>query len=190
MPQKKPNKKQPPECSDYKLNLYQTCDEYKINHLLVYLTIFKSYSLSYYKFEIAQKNTPLFRHYETCNELNEDLLNINKWAPQWKMSFNPDPNKTATEVIFSHKSIQPQHPTIYFNNFAISSKPCTKHLGIVLDSKLNFHAHLDEKITKANKGIGMLKRLQCDLSRRTLLNVYKLLDHIIRPLSRLRRHNL
>ena len=35
------------------------------------------------------------------------------------MSFNPDPNKTATEVIFSHKSIRPQHSTIYFNDFPI-----------------------------------------------------------------------
>ena len=94
------------------------------------------------------------------------------------MSFNPDPNKTATEVIFSHKSNQPQHPATYFNNFPISSKPFTKHLGMVLDSKLNFDVHLDEKISKANKGIGMLKKLHCDLSRKTLITVYK---SFIRP---------
>ena len=81
----------------------------------------------------------------SCNELNEGLLNINKWAHQWKMSFNPDPNKTATDVIFSHKSMQTQHPAIYFNNFSISSKPCTKNLGMVLDTKLKFDIHLDEK---------------------------------------------
>ena len=114
----------------------------------------------------------------SCNELNEDLLKINKWAHQWKMLFNPDPNKTATEVIFSHKSIQPQHPAIYFNNFPISSKPYTKHLGMALDSKLNFDVHLDEKISKANKGIGMLKKLHCDLSRKTLITIYK---SFIRP---------
>ena len=27
------------------------------------------------------------------NELNNDLYQINKWAFQWKMSFNPDPSK-------------------------------------------------------------------------------------------------
>ena len=29
----------------------------------------------------------------TGNELNDDLVKINVWAYQWKMSFNPDPNK-------------------------------------------------------------------------------------------------
>ena len=51
----------------------------------------------------------------SCKELNEDLYRINKWAHQWKMSFNSDPNKSATEVIFSRKSVQFPHPAIYFN---------------------------------------------------------------------------
>ena len=33
-------------------------------------------------------------------ELNSDLSRINQWAFQWKMSFNPDPNKQAQEVLF------------------------------------------------------------------------------------------
>ena len=103
----------------------------------------------------------------SCKELNDDLLKIYKWAYQWKMSFNPDPNKTATEVIFSHKSIQHPHPAIYFNNFPISNKPCTKHLGMFLDSKLNFNTHINDKICKANKGIGMIRKLNSDLSRKT-----------------------
>ena len=38
------------------------------------------------------------------NELNNDLVKINNWAYQWKMSFDPDPNKQAQEVIFSRKT--------------------------------------------------------------------------------------
>ena len=34
----------------------------------------------------------------TATELNNDLDLINRWAYQWKMSFNPDPTKQATEV--------------------------------------------------------------------------------------------
>ena len=32
-----------------------------------------------------------------------------------------------------------------------------KHLGIVLDKKLSFSAHIKEAISKTRKGIGMLK---------------------------------
>ena len=110
---------------------------------------------------------------ESCEILNNDLLQINNWADQWKMSFNPEPNKQAVEVIFSHK-IKPQHhPPIYFNNCPVVSLAFTKHLGIVLDSKLSFEQHLSEKISKANKGIGLIKKLCYDLDRKTLLAIYK-----------------
>ena len=36
-------------------------------------------------------------------DLNHDLDLIQKWAFQWKMEFNPDPLKQATEMIFSCK---------------------------------------------------------------------------------------
>ena len=38
-------------------------------------------------------------------ELNADLEKINQWAYQWKMQFNPDPNKQTNEVIFSHNLV-------------------------------------------------------------------------------------
>ena len=38
-----------------------------------------------------------------ARELKDDLKKINKWAFQWKMSFNPDPSKQVPEVIFSRK---------------------------------------------------------------------------------------
>ena len=44
-------------------------------------------------------NDPLI----SANELNHDLKIINQWAYQWKMEFNPHPNKQATEVLFSCK---------------------------------------------------------------------------------------
>ena len=34
-------------------------------------------------------------------DLNKDLTTIKNWAFQWRMAFNPDPNKQATEIIFS-----------------------------------------------------------------------------------------
>ena len=39
----------------------------------------------------------------SANALNDELLKINIWAYQWKMSFNPESFKQAQEVIFSCK---------------------------------------------------------------------------------------
>ena len=44
---------------------------------------------------------------------------------------------------------------------------------MILDSKLNFKCHLSEKISKANKGIGIIKRLYNFLPRATPVNIYK-----------------
>ena len=39
----------------------------------------------------------------TAYELNKDLQETAEWSHQWKMSFNPDFNKQAQEVIFHRK---------------------------------------------------------------------------------------
>ena len=39
----------------------------------------------------------------SANELNNDLYQINKWAFQWKMSFNANPSKKAQEIILAEK---------------------------------------------------------------------------------------
>ena len=53
--------------------------------------------------------------YLTADDLNHDLLVISKWAHQWKLEFNPDPLKQATEVLFSCKKPPNKHPDIFFN---------------------------------------------------------------------------
>ena len=88
--------------------------------------------------------------------LNQDLYSVKNWATQWKMSFNPDPNKQATEVLFSRKLNRVNHPPLYFNSALVSSSSNKKHLGLILDKKLSFRVHLNEKIQKANKGIGLI----------------------------------
>ena len=91
------------------------------------------------------------------------------------MQFNPDPNKQANEVIFSRKtsSNNLSHPPIKFNNNEISKCPHQKHLGIVLDSKLNFNAHVDQKIKKCNRIISLIRRLSINLPRNALLTINK-----------------
>ena len=81
------------------------------------------------------------------------------------MQFNPDPNKQANEVIFTRKSDSTNvfHSPIKLNNYSIPKCLSQKHLGIVLDSKLNFNSHVDDKIKKCNKLIGLIRRLSVNL---------------------------
>ena len=58
------------------------------------------------------------------------------------MSFDPDLNKQAQEVIFSRKTTKSSHSQILFNNVPISCASFQKHLGIYLDKKHNFNNHI------------------------------------------------
>ena len=116
---------------------------------------------------------------ESADILNNDLLTISKWAFNWKMLFNPDPKKPAQEVIFSRKKQVQIHPTINLNNVEVERAPYQKHLGIILDEKLNFKQHIDSAISKIKKGIAVIKKLRYSLSRKSLITIYKA---ILRPL--------
>ena len=94
------------------------------------------------------------------------------------MQFNPDPNKQANEVLFPQKlnASNLTYLPVKLNNVRITKCSHEKHLGIVLDSKLNFNTHAAQKIKFSNKLIGLIKRLH--LTRNALLTIYK---SFIRP---------
>ena len=89
------------------------------------------------------------------------------------MSFNPDPSKQAQEVTFSRKIQKTCHPSIYFNNKSVKQVPSQKHLGLILDNKLNFQEHLVNILNKVNETIGLLRKLQSILPHEPLITIYK-----------------
>ena len=107
-------------------------------------------------------------------DLNHDLDIIAKWAHQWKMAFNPDPTKPAEEVLFSCKKQSVQHPPLYFNGTEVKRVTDHKHLGLVLDSKLSFTKHINEKVTTARKWIGVIKHVSPYLPLKSLDQIYKM----------------
>ena len=106
-------------------------------------------------------------------ELNSDLSRIKQWAFQWKMSFNPDPNKQAQEVVFSRKLKKFCHPSLLFNNNNVSQASSQKHLGLMLDDRLTFDEHLTNVSNKISKTIGLLRKLRNILPKPALLTIYK-----------------
>ena len=115
----------------------------------------------------------VFNSNNSASDLNHDLEKISSWAFQWKMSFNPDPSKQAQEVIFSRKLIKPIHSPLFFNNEEVIKSTHQKHLGLILDEKLNLFDHVSSMISKANKGIGIIRKLHSFLPRSALITLYK-----------------
>ena len=97
----------------------------------------------------------------------------------WKLANGPISGKCNLTLIpinkqmklFSFVNLIQQtpvfHPPIKFYNNSIAKCPSQKHLGIALDSKSNFNSHVDEKIKKRNKLIGLTRRFSENLPRNT-----------------------
>ena len=56
----------------------------------------------------------------------------------------------------------------HFNSTNVQVADNQKHLGLVLDSKLDFNEHIESKITNCNQIIGLMKKLSQFLSRKCL----------------------
>ena len=94
------------------------------------------------------------------------------------MSFNPDPSKQGQEAVFSGKIKKPNDPVLIFNNIPVNQTQYQKHLGMLLNDKLNFGEHLKYIANKNDKSIGLLRKLQIISPRRSLVTKYK---SFIRP---------
>ena len=108
----------------------------------------------------------------SASDLNHDLEIISQWAFQWKMAFNPDPNKQATEILFSCKKKPIHHPVLTFNGAPVTRVTEHKHLGLTVQPSLTFVKHINEKIKKAKKNVGIIKHLNSALPFLTLNQMY------------------
>ena len=108
--------------------------------------------------------------YTFANKLNKDVSKVNDWTTQWKISSR---SKQAQEIIFSRKRQNLNHDLIYFNHNLVQQVPSQKHLRMHLDTKLNFQEHLDNVMSKVDKSIGLLRKLQSVLPRPSLASHYR-----------------
>ena len=131
--------------------------------------IFADYTSLFYK---------VFDKHVSRATLNKDLELIKNRAFQWNMQFNSDRNKQAQELYFSKKSDNQKSLDLTFDNSNVASSPSVKHLGILLDSRLNFNEHVKRKMNKWYKIIGLIKKLSVHLPREVLLRIY---ESFVRP---------
>ena len=112
---------------------------------------------------------------ENVDVLNNDLSLIYKWAFNWKILINSGSNKP----LFSRKKKTQNHPNISLDNIQVERVSHQKHLGLILDEKLNFKEHIDSIILKVNRGIAVLKKLIYSLPRKSLITIYKNLLRVL-----------
>ena len=67
-----------------------------------------------------------------ANDMNHDLELIGQWAHDWKMSFNPDPQKQAVELLLSKKRTGIDHPVVLFNDIPV--KKVEEHVSFWIRS--------------------------------------------------------
>ena len=74
---------------------------------------------------------------------------MSEWAHHYKIHFNPDPRKQATEFYFSRKENQDCPLPLEFIDNTVqktiekSSFEVHKYLDLSLDKKLDFNIHID-----------------------------------------------
>ena len=106
---------------------------------------------------------------ETVEDLNRDLDKINEWAKMWKVSFHPSKTK---EIIFSKKYLNNSLPVVFGGTF-VNRVNEHKHLGLWLNSTLDFDKQVREVCLRANWKLAVLRSIKF-LNRKTLDLLYKL----------------
>ena len=92
-----------------------------------------------------------------------------------KWSSIPIPQNKQQKSYFLAKKVCPNHPQLIFNGSVVKKVIAQKHLGLIIDTGLSFKNHLNEKIIKAKKNIGIIKHLSKYLPVKTLNQMYKAL---------------
>ena len=80
--------------------------------------------------------------------------------------------------IFRKKTSNENSLPVSVNNAKVVTCSTHKHLGLLLDKRLSFNEHIQSKMNRCYKMIGIIKRLFVNVSRYVLLTIYK---SFIRP---------
>ena len=101
------------------------------------------------------------------NQIESDLKKLSCWLVANKLSLNLE--KTVQMNINTSASI----PSFSINNCPVSLKQVCKYLGLRLDSKLSFVAHIDYVNKRLGKQCGIISKLRHYVPRKLLIRFYK-----------------
>ena len=134
-------------------------------HVNCHLSLFADDTLIY-----QTVNTPTDHSQFQCN-----IDAMEEWANTWLMSFNVS---KCSIMAFNQKQELPS-PSYTLANTPLDVVQETKYLGVIIQSNLKFHTHIQTKIIKAKRQLGMIKRALYDAPKDAKLLAY---TSLCRPL--------
>ena len=107
---------------------------------------------------------------DISNILNKELENISIWLEANKLTININ----KTHYMMFHRT-RVKHITnfkIHISNNVVDRSMNTKFLGVIIDSKLNWAAHILYTKNKISKSIGIIFKIRNFLDKHILRNMY------------------
>ena len=95
------------------------------------------------------------RSLDDCNELQDDLLNLEQWETKWLMKFN------ETKCYVMTVSLANKYKMLHNYILHITFLPAVNHLkylGVTLQSNLKWDIHVPSIVSKASQILGFLRR--------------------------------
>jgi hypothetical protein len=107
--------------------------------------------------------------------MNLDLLNLHHWCHANSLAINV--SKTKFMLLSANSRTQHNDPNLSIGGKQIECVSDFCFLGIVIDDKLSWKAHLAQLRSKLSRGLYMLRRVRSLTSKKGLLSLYYSLIH-------------
>ena len=92
-------------------------------------------------------------------------------------SLTINPTKTISLLISPNYRKSYPNCSCFLNDAQIDASHYAKYLGIILDDRLSFKAHIEFLETKVSRSVGIMSKLNYYLPTETLITLYYALIH-------------
>ena len=108
-----------------------------------------------------------------ANEISEELGKLQVWFNVNKLSLNIQ--KTNYMLFGRNMSLSSSELSIQINGKDIEKVHCTKFLGVLIDSKLNWYDQINRVSDKVSKCLAIMYKAKALLDKNALLTIYNTL---------------
>ena len=104
-----------------------------------------------------------------CNQLNEDLINVQEWLQCNKLSLNV---LKTHYMVFTHRNKLINDIDVKIHDVHIPRVYATNFLGVQIDAQLTWKTHIEYTCKKLSKYVGILCKARKKLYKSTLISLY------------------